>query len=91
MLFYDTHSRTMVERPLVEVTLQNGQRGVFVNNNISCINAFDFEQKILSQQSIAGNVDTRHTSLEEAVIKYNETCIESKRIVTFSILEEATA
>ncbi len=91
MLFYDTHSSKMVERPLVEVMLQNGQRGVFVNNNISCINAFDCEKKVLSQQSIAGNVDTRHTPLEEAVVKYNETCIESKRIVTFHILEEATA
>ena len=91
MLFLDTHSDTMVDRPLVAVTLQNGQRGVFVNNNISCINSFDFEKRVLSRHSIAGNVDTRYKSLDEAVAEYNESCIESKRIVSFHILEEATA
>lgn len=91
MLYFDNHSGYPEDRPLVAVTLQNGQRGVFVNHNISCINAFDFEKKVLSQQSIAGTVDTRTKSLEEAVAEYNDSCIKSKRIVTFSILEEVTS
>ncbi len=88
MRFLDTHSDTMVDRPLVAVLLQNGQRGVFVNNNISCINAFDFEKRVLSRHSIAGNVDTRYKSLDEAVAEYNESCIESKRIITFGEMKE---
>lgn len=91
MKFFDTHTRTTVDRPLVAVTLANGQKGVFVHNEISCINAFDFEQKILSQQSIAGVVYGRDVSLEEAVANFNETVYPKKRIVTFSILEEETA
>jgi len=91
MRYFDMHYSIIVDRPLVAVLLKNGQRGVFVNNNISCINDFDFEKRVLSRRSIAGNVDTRYKSLDEAVAEYNESCIESKRIISFDILEEATA
>lgn len=91
MLFFDTHTRTHVDRPLVAVKLANGQKGVFVHNEISCINAFDFERKILSQQSIAGTVYGRDISLEEAVANFNESVYAKKRIVEYRILEEETA
>lgn len=91
MRYFDTHTRTNVDHPLVKVTLANGQKGVFVHNEISCINAFDFKRKILSQQSIAGVVYGRGIPLEEAVANFNESVYPKKRIVTFSILEEETA
>jgi len=90
MKFFDTHTRTNVDHPLVAVTLANGQKGVFVQNEISCINGFDFKRKILSQQSIAGTVYGRGIPLEQAVANFNESVYAKKRIVEYHILEEAT-
>lgn len=94
MKYLDSHSNTIEDNVLIKVTFENGQQGVAIFGHISCINDFDFDKKRLSRCSIGGNLDTRKTTVEEAVQAYNNAeensiiaHIRTKRITSAELMQ----
>lgn len=75
--YMDDHTGQTETNKIYKVVLMNGKIGMAVAGTVSSINAFDFDSMELSRTSVGGNFYNRPQdgTLEEAVIKYNESVI----------------